>query len=215
MVVLVLTMVAVVPAQVKKTASSAPKKAAAATTAPAELKFDKSLGVARAPITIEVYTDFECPACRELYLKTLRRVIQEYVYTNKVYLVHKDYPLPQHKYSRDAARWAIAASAFGKYDTVADTLYDNQPSWVASGAIEPLVAKVMSADEFKKVKAIVEKQGPQIEANIEKDIYQAHTSQVTQTPTMFIKSKDKVYPQAGAVTYFVFKTFLDQLLDAK
>jgi protein-disulfide isomerase len=211
-VTLLLAVIAVAPAQTKKTSATAPKKAAAA-PAPAELNFNKTLGVAKAPITIEIYTDFECPACRELYLRTLRRVIQEYVYTNKVYLVHRDYPLPMHKYSRDAARWAIAAAAFGKYDTVADALYDNQSAWVASGSIEPLVSKVLSSDEFKKVKQIVEKQTTQLEANIEKDIYQAHVNQVTQTPTMFIKNKDKTYPQAGVVQYPVFKAFLDQLLN--
>jgi len=193
------------------------KKAPAPAPAPppAELKFDKTLGSAKAPITIDVYTDFECPACGALYVRTLRRVIQEYVWANKVHLVHHDYPLPQHKYSRDAARWAVAASTFGKYEAVADALFDNQVTLTATGAVESLASKALSAEEVKKIKQILDKQMTQVEANIERDIFQAKTSQVTQTPTMFIRHKDKTYPVVGAVTFQVFKTTLDDLLSRK
>lgn len=207
-----------VAAQQAKPAAKKPatKKSTAAAPAPApvptELKFDKTLGSAKAPITIEVYTDFECPACGALYLRTIRRVIQEYVWSNKVHLVHHDYPLPMHKYSRDAARWAVAASTFGKYEAVADALFENQSILTATGTVEALASKALSADEVKKIKLILEKQGSQVDANIEGDIFKAKTSQVTQTPTMFVRHKDKTYPVVGVVQFQVFKATLDDLL---
>jgi len=205
------------PAQQRPAPQKSAKKSLAQASAavPAELTFDKTLGSPKAPITIDVYTDFECPGCGALYTRTLRRVIQEYVWANKVHLVHHDYPLPQHKYSRDAARWAIAASTFGKYEAVADAMFENQATLTATGAVESIASKALSADEVKKVKQILDKQMNQIEANIERDIFQAKTSQVTQTPTMFVRSKDKTYPVVGAVQFQVFKTTLDDLLTRK
>src|SRR5438034_8986261 len=61
----------------------------------------RAAGNKDAPITLEVFSDFQCPGCRELYLRSLRRVIDEYCATGKVYLLHHDFPLPQHKYSGD------------------------------------------------------------------------------------------------------------------
>ena len=183
--------------------------------APVELKFDKTLGSAKAPITIAIYTDFECPACGVLYKRTIRRLIQEYVWANKVHLVHHDYPLPMHKYSRDAARWAVAASTFGKYEAVADALFEEQSTLTATGAVEALASKALSADEVKKIKQILEKQGNQVDADIERDIFKARTSQVTQTPTMFVRHKDKTYPVVGVVQFQVLKATLDDLLSRK
>ena len=199
---------------VSLSAQQPPKKKSPPTapSAPAELSFDKALGSATAPITIDVYTDFECPACRELYLRTIRRVIQEYVWANKVHLVHHDYPLPQHKYSREAARWAVAAASFGKYEAVADALFENQATLTQTGAVESLASKSLSAEEVKRIKQILEKQGSQVDANIERDVFLAKTSQVTQTPTMFVRHKDKTYPVVGVVQFLVFKATLDDLL---
>ena len=56
--------------------------------ATAEAPSGKALGSRGAPVTVEVFSDFQCPACRELYLKTLRRVIEDYVLNDKVYLIH-------------------------------------------------------------------------------------------------------------------------------
>src|ERR1700712_5429954 len=83
---------------------AAPKKAVEhKTTAPVVAKETvvknfKESGSPTAPITIEVYTDYECPACRELFLNTLPPLTTDCVATGKVRLIHRDYPLPQHQY---------------------------------------------------------------------------------------------------------------------
>ena len=185
-------------------------KAAAAMAREGELTLTKSLGSSKAPITIEVFSDFQCPACRELYLKTLRRVIEDYVLNDKVYLIHHDYPLPIHKYARDAARYANAAAAVNKYEAVSEALFNKQDTWTAAGNIEPVVAEVLSPAEMKKIKPLL--QNDQIEAAIEKDIFLGNQNSVRQTPTMLIRRGQQSYPQAGVVTYSILRVFLDRLL---
>src|SRR5271170_5231015 len=46
----------------------------------------KSYGSPSAPITMEVFSDFQCPACRMLYEQTLKLLINDYVASGKVYL---------------------------------------------------------------------------------------------------------------------------------
>ena len=51
---------------------------------------------------MEVFSDYQCPACRGFFENTLRYMINDYVASGKVYLVHRDFPLPMHPYSIDA-----------------------------------------------------------------------------------------------------------------
>src|SRR6185437_14628805 len=85
-----------------------PSSRAQAAPTPAEeahWQTEKSLGSPSAPIRLTVYDDYECPACGQFYEQTLRQLIDTYVADGKVYLVHRDFPLPMHEFSRQAARW--------------------------------------------------------------------------------------------------------------
>ena len=70
----------------------------------------KAFGSKSAPITMEVFSDFQCPACKQLFKTTNQELMDHYVNTDKVYLVHRDFPLPMHAYSRVAARAYRAAT---------------------------------------------------------------------------------------------------------
>src|SRR5438045_2273407 len=103
----------------------------AALLVPAETKNadPKCFGSSSAPIVLEVFSDYQCPACRQLYLETLKKVMTDCVSTGKVYLVHHDFPLSMHKYAREAARYANAAARIHKFETVSDELFQKQPAW--------------------------------------------------------------------------------------
>ncbi len=96
---------------------------------PAELTLKKSLGSPSAPIKLEIFSDYQCPACREMHLNTTRQVIDNYVSSGKVYLVHRDFPLAMHPYSRVAARWLNAAAAAGAFQAAETALYTKQDQW--------------------------------------------------------------------------------------
>jgi protein-disulfide isomerase len=186
----------------------------------------KAYGSKDAPITMEVFTDYECPSCRNLYENTLRAMISDYVASGKVYLIHHDFPLPMHKYGFEAARWANAAARVGEFSAVEGALYDNQDSWGADGNIEKYVAASMSAADFKRVQKQMEgcmaapgtaaaqgSHGCPLDPYIDADHALGMRIPVQATPTYIISYKGQHLPAAtGFVSWPILKQFFDSLL---
>jgi len=59
----------------------------------------EALGSKSAPVVVEVFSDFQCPACKTLFTSTNRQLMDNYVSTGKVYLIHRDFPLPMQAHS--------------------------------------------------------------------------------------------------------------------
>jgi hypothetical protein len=155
---------------------------------------------------MEVYSDFQCPACKQLFKTTNQPLIDNYVNTGKVYLIHRDFPLPMHAHSREAASYARAAAHIGKFETVEQALFQNQEKWEASGDVKGTVAAVLSAAEMKKVQALVD--GKTLEPLIEKDKQAGQMIPVSQTPTTVFHCKGQTHPYAGVMSYDLLKQFL-------
>ncbi|HEX4002087.1 MAG TPA: thioredoxin domain-containing protein [Candidatus Acidoferrales bacterium] len=184
----------------------------------------KAYGSKDAPITMEVFSDYECPSCRNLYENTLRPMIGDYVASGKVYLIHRDFPLPMHKYGFEAARWANAAARVGEFPAVEAALYDNQDSWGADGNIEKYVSAAMSTAEFKRVQkqmegctappgAAAQGHGCPLDGYIESDREMGMRIPVQATPTYVITYKGQHLPAAtGFVSWPILKQFFDSLL---
>ena len=191
----------------------------------------KTYGSASAPITMEVFTDYQCPMCRNLYEQTLRPMIGDYVASGKVYLVHRDFPLAGHLYSGQAARWANAAARVGKFDAVEGALYDNQSTWEADGNIEKFISAAMSAADFARVQRAMQGCDPPgptagptggvrpspkpcaLDPFIEADLMLGLKLPVHATPTYVITYKGQRLPAgAGFVSWPILKQFFDSLL---
>jgi protein-disulfide isomerase len=174
----------------------------------------KAMGSKNATVTMEVFSDFQCPACKQLFTTTMQRVTNDYVNTGKIYLVHRDFPLPMHAYSRVAASYSRAAAHIGKDDVVEVALFQNQEKWEASGDVKGTVAAVLSPAEMKRVQALVD--GQTLEPLIERDKQLGQGYAVNQTPTTWLHTKNgQSFPVVGFVNYDVLKTFLDQLVAQK
>jgi protein-disulfide isomerase len=211
----------------KTSAKSAPKAAQAEQVGPP----NKGIGSKSAPITMEVFTDYQCPACRQLYEGTLRTMINTYVASGKVYLIHRDFPLPHpdHRFNWDAARWVNAAAEIGKFEEVEAALYDNQVAWSADGNIEKYVAGALSPADFKRVQKLVTgclTQTPgnvrpavqngnacSLDTYINQDIALGKQIPLQATPTYVFTAKGQRLPAgSGPVTWPILKQFLDSLL---
>lgn len=215
------------PDQKSQTKATAAKKAAAPAGAEtpavstatitvngvADIDPAKAFGSKNAPVVVEIYSDFQCPACKQLFLNTTQKVMDNYVNTGKIYLVHRDFPLPMHAYSRVAASYSRAAAHIGKCEPVEQALFQNQEKWEANGDVKGTVASVLSPAEMKKVQALVD--AKTLEPLIEKDKQIGQTLPVTQTPTSVFHSKGQTYPYAGTLSFDVLKDFLDQLVARK
>jgi protein-disulfide isomerase len=197
------------PALVSAASPAAPNPQAAAS----DVDPHEAFGSKAAPITMEVFSDFQCPACKTLFTTTNRQLMDNYVSTGKVYLIHRDFPLPMHAHSRVAAQYSRASAQIGKIEAVQEVLFQNQEKWEQSGDVDGTVASVLSAAEIAKVRALVK--GGTLDAAIAKDQALGQGYHVNQTPTTIIHSKGQTYPVVGVVSYDVLHQFIDQLLGQK
>jgi protein-disulfide isomerase len=196
--------------QTKPPASPAAKTTSAATAAP---NFQKAIGNPSAPITMEVFGDFECPACRGFFEGTVKQVIDDYVIPGKVYIVHRDFPLDIHPYARQAARLANAAAEFGQFEAMERTLYDHQDEWAAKGNIDQVIASYFPPVQLKKIQAFEAQHMSEINSSIAKDQAMGTQRNVNQTPTVYITAHGKMEAlPGGGVDYKLLKSYFDYLL---
>jgi protein-disulfide isomerase len=173
----------------------------------------KGLGSKNAPITIEVFSDFECPACRNFYETSLKQVIDNYVNTGKVYLLHRDFPLPMHPYAVQAARLANAAAQLGDFERIEGALFDTQDQWSATGKIDEALGKVVSPALLKKIHEYEAQHLNEINASIEKDRSLGIQRNVNQTPTVYVTAHGKTEGlPGGGIEYKLLSQYLDYLL---
>jgi protein-disulfide isomerase len=194
---------------------------------------DKTYGWKNAPITMEVFSDYQCPVCRGFYDNTLRQLIASYVSSGKVYLIHRDFPLVMHKYSGEAARWANACAQVGDFGTAESVLYDNQDVWGVDGNIGKFIAASLPASDFKRVEALMKNgamPAPQatgssidplagivhpcpVDPYIAQDIKLGYQVHVNGTPTYVVTYKGQHFSGPGSgVSWPVLKQFFDTLL---
>jgi protein-disulfide isomerase len=169
-------------------------------------------GSPTAPVTLELYTDFQCPHCREFYLDVLPQVTKEFIDTGKVRLIHRDFRLSQFQYSKTAARYANAAGEIGKYDVVSKQLFETQLDWWQNGNVDAAVAKVLTPAEMEKVRAKV-KDDTHLDDQTIKDEAMAHeVDQISATPTIVIVYKGKREKFTGPANFTLLKSYINEKL---
>jgi protein-disulfide isomerase len=169
----------------------------------------KALGNPAAPITIELFSDFQCPSCLRFHQEMLPALMRDYIVPGKAYLVYKEFPLPMHNHSREAAAYACAAARVGKYQQVADALFQNQPTWAADGKVFETVSTALTPAEQKKVLAL--SKDPSVLSEVQEDVQEGELERVNGTPTMVVIHAGKKYPISAALNYSLLRSFLDSL----
>jgi protein-disulfide isomerase len=177
-----------------------------------DIEKGKILGSPSAPVRIEVYSDFACPACRNFHEQTLPIIVRDYVMTNRAYVVNREFPLAieAHKHSRTAANYAVAAGRLGIYQPVSDALFRDQASWNATGKVWETVASVLSPEQQKKVQALVK--DPTVPVSVQKDVDAGTKERIQSTPTIVVSRGAKKYPVPYPVNYGFFRSLVDGLL---
>jgi len=171
-----------------------------------------TLGDPKAPITIEVFSDFQCPACKRFHDEELPLIVKDYVDRVKVYLVYRYFPLPQHAYGRKAAELVCACAQIGKYQPAADILFAKQAAWSQDGKLDETLAAVISPADWKKVMALVK--DPSVQGPIDHDLAEGRALPLASTPTVLVTSKSRQYKLfgEGLFKYTLVKATLDDLL---
>ena len=170
----------------------------------------RAVGPITAKVTVDVYSDFQCPHCKVLAEQTLNRVTEDYALKGLIRLVHHDFPLPMHQYAKQAALLAAAADRIGKFDQVSQALFKEQDAWTANGRVEEAVDGVLTPAEAKRVHDLAT--DPAVAAVVQRDIDLGTRLGINQTPTLILTKNLKSNRVTGAVSYAIMKRFLDQLL---
>jgi protein-disulfide isomerase len=146
-------------------------------------------GNASARITVEEFSDFQCPACSGLE-PGLKRVMADY--NDRVRFVFRNYPLQMHKYAFIAARAAEAAGLQGKFWEMHDMLYENQKEW--SDSMEPRVQFDSYATrlglDVQRFKADMDRQ--ELAERIKADMMRGNALGVKGTPTVYLNGRELV-----------------------
>ena len=162
-------------------------------------------------VRIEVFSDLQCPACRDLFLSTLQPLMEDY--KDEVSVVYYEFPLPMHNYARPAARYVAAAAKLGTQQvlSVYKAIYYDQTYWSRDGNLEDSVSKALFAEDFQKITQIMQDADSLAEINqtIEKELQFGKRKGVNSTPTMFISHGGREQKVEGKLPYQALKLFLD------
>jgi len=180
-----------------------------ATAAVPDIDPGKTMGNPSAPVTVQVFSDYECPSCKMFHDTTLPDIMRDYVSTGKVYVVYRDFPLPMHRFSRQAANYACAAAHLGLYQPVADALFKNQASWSQTGKVWECVATVLTMNQQKKVLALAD--SPEVKAEIDRELAMGQHEQINSTPTLIVSHGAKKYPVSGTMAYPLLKQLFNDV----
>lgn len=160
-------------------------------------KNDHIRGNFAAPVTLVVFSDFQCP-----YSGKFKEIMDEILknYTDKVRIIFKHYPLSFHQNAQKAAEATECASEQGKFWEMHDKLFTNQEQF--------------GIDNFKKwageLKLDTQKfntcfDSGKYSEKVKKDLAEGQSKGVDGTPATFVNGK--LIP--GAQPFDNFKTIID------
>jgi len=140
---------------------------------------DPAQGKTTAPVTVVMFTDFQCPACAATH-PVLKKVLAEYA--DKIRFVVRDFPLVQiHENAFQSAIAAGAANAQGKFYEYAEVLYKNQ------NALDAVSLKKYAADLGLNLKQFeADLANSKIADEVRKDIEDGKRYGLSSTPTIFV-----------------------------
>jgi protein-disulfide isomerase len=147
---------------------------------------DHVRGNPEAGVTLVVYGDFQCPACKEEAEVVARawRQIGE-----RVQLVFRHYPLDSHRHAFLAARYAEAAARQGKFWELYNMLYADQVLWSstenAAEVIETLAVQAgLDVDQLR-----IDIDLPEVREKIIADQRGGTRAGVRATPSLFVNGR--------------------------
>lgn len=138
-------------------------------------------GPATAKVTLQVFSDFECPFCVRA-APALADVEERF--QGRLRVVWRNYPLPMHSRARPAARAALSAFAQGgspAFWRMHDWLFSPQADLSDAGLHQAAVK--LSLDPAKLDQAV---RSAELDATIDRDVAAGDAAGVEGTPAVFI-----------------------------
>jgi len=150
-------------------------------------------GSADSPVKLEVFSDFECPGCRGLFLNAIQPILKSY--KDRVCVIYYEFPLENmHQYARPASRYVSAAARLGdqnKLLSLFEALFADQDKWAIDGSLEASVSRALSPEDFQKVKNLIATDLAGIDRDVDRDIEVGMDRKINATPTVFLTHAGK------------------------
>jgi protein-disulfide isomerase len=162
-----------------------------------------SKGPAKAPVQIIEFSDFECPFCFRVN-PTVAEVLS--TYGERVRLVYRHLPLPNHPNARPAAEASACANEQGRFWEYHDRLFANQSKLTAPDLKQHAADLGLDATKFN---ACVDSR--KFQKDVDADLDTAQLLGVSGTPHFFINGR----PLSGAQPLESFKAIIDEELARK
>lgn len=179
---------------------------------------DPVRGDPNAQITIVEFSDFQCPFCGRFFTQTLPLIEKNYIETEKVKFVYRDFPLPEiHPNAIPAALAAECADDQGVFWEYHDKLFENLLQWEnldKQNVVRTFeqYAEDLGADTDTFNSCL--ESGKYLD-EVQNDLNDGVSYGVTGTPGFFIGNEKIGYTMvSGAQPYSSFEQLLDQLLSS-
>jgi protein-disulfide isomerase len=185
-------------------------------TIPADLADDRTLGAADAPVTVEIWSDFQCPACRVFAEDTEPGIIADFVVPGTAKLVYRDAAFqgqrssnPNYDESVEAAAAARSAAEQGKFWQMHNWLFanwngENQGAFRAERLREIAGAAGLDLDEYDASMSTGDHQ-----AAVRAETSEGVAAGINSTPTIIVNGA----PFTGALSYDQLAQLITQAAD--
>lgn len=164
---------------------------------------DPVRGPASAPVTIVEFSDYECPFCARVN-PTLEQVRQ--TYGDKVRIVFKDFPLPNHPQAPKASEAGHCANEQGKYWELHDLMFANQRALSVPALKQYATSLGLDMTAFNQCLDSGKHAGL-----VAAGLRQGESMGVNSTPTLYINGRALI----GAQPFEAFKQIIDEELARK
>lgn len=147
---------------------------------------DPAVGPAEAKVTVRVFGDFQCPACRgaEAGFQYARKT-----YGDKVRFIWNDFPLQNtHPNALPSANAARCAEVQGKFWEYHDKLYAEQPNWSESASPKDAFISYALGLELDREQFSACLDNKTFQNKIIDDLNEGQRNAVNSTPTFFINN---------------------------
>jgi protein-disulfide isomerase len=147
-----------------------------------------AVGDANAPVTIQVFEDFQCPACKNFTETVEPSIVQNYVATGKVYYIFRQHPFIGNESSR-AANASMCANEQGRFWDYHDMLFtnwngENQGAFTDKRLVAFAEQLNLDMNEFNSCF-----QSNKYQDAINQDLAKGQEYGVTSTPSIFVNGK--------------------------
>ncbi len=177
---------------------------------PASIDFPQTEGMAMgdpdAPVIIEEFSDFQCPACQFFHEQTLEQVVDQYVKAGDVYFIFRNFPFIGND-SQAAALGGYCAAEQGLFWEYSNILFANQIgenvgsfSSVRLEAMADIIG--LNADFAQCVRE------GRYQDLVDADFQAAQDAGVNSTPSFLINGE----LVTGALPFEAFQSYIEQAL---